>query len=150
MKSESKLLSVANISSFVVFAVVVVLALPAAIAFAQEKIIASTKSGGWRIVLSNENGRLTADENHFCVVFQSGDTAGIEEFGDVTVDFTLLVGRIHERPITAHLSPTGADRYCGQVNLGPQYYHPASYYAFVRYLDRNGKKRSARLFVAVK
>ncbi len=150
MKSESKLLSVANISSLAVFALVAVLALTASIAFAQEKTIGSTKSGSWRISLTNEQGRFVADENHFCAVFQSRYPASIEDVGDVTVDFTLLVGRMHERPIMAHLSPTGADRYCGQVNLGPQYYHPASYYAFVRYMDRNGKKRSARLFIAVK
>ena len=150
MKSESKLLSVANISSFAVFAVVAVLALTASIAFAQEKTIASTKSGSWRILLTNENGRFVAGENHFCAVFQSRDPASIEDVGDVTVDFTSLVGRMHGMPITAHLSPISADRYCGQVNLGPQYYHPASYYTFVRYVDRNGKKRSARLFVAVK
>jgi hypothetical protein len=62
----------------------------------------------------------------------------------------LLVGRIEERPLTAHLSPNGPDRYCGHIDLGPQYYRPASYFAFVRYTEQTGKKKSTRLSLTVR
>jgi hypothetical protein len=66
------------------------------------------------------------------------------------VDFRLLVGRIEEQPMTAHLSQNGEDRYCGDINLGPQYYRPASYYVFVRYIEATGKKNRTRLSLSVR
>ncbi len=116
----------------------------------QEKTIATKRAGSMVITLTNETGKLTSGENHFCVLFQSAVPTDAIDIQDVTVDFRLLVGRIEEKPRTAHLSQSGAGRYCGLINLGLQYYSPSSYYAFVRYVDATGKKKSARLFLTVK
>ena len=102
------------------------------------------------IALTNDTGKLTLGENHFCILFQRGSPAPADDIREVGVDFRLLVSRIKEEPITANLDQNGTDRYCGQINLGVQYYHPASYYAFVRYVEAAGKKKSARLFLTVK
>ena len=114
------------------------------------KTIASKRTGSVVIALTNDAGRLKPGENHFCVLFQSGSPTRASDVGEVSVDFRLLVGRIEEKPVTAHLSQNGVDRYCGDINLGPQYYRPASYYAFVRYVGATGKKKSTRLFLTVR
>ncbi len=150
MRTECKLVHVADVSILAMFTVAATLTCTSTAAHAQEKAIASAKTGSSLILLTNENGKFTAGENHFCVTFQSANAKSNGDFREVTANFVLLVGRIHEKPITAHLGPTVADRSCGQINLGPQYYHPSSYYAYVHYADRNGKKGSARLFFAVK
>jgi hypothetical protein len=115
-----------------------------------EKTIASKQVGNIVIALTNETGQLTSGENHFCVLFQNAVPAQTIDVQDVIVDFRLLVGRIQEMPRTAHLSQSGAGRFCGPINLGPQYYSPASYYAFVRYVESTGKKKSVRLSLTVK
>jgi hypothetical protein len=101
-------------------------------------------------VLTNDTGKLTPGENHFCVQFQSGSPTRAVDIREVSVDFRLLVGRIQEEPITAHLSRNHTDRYCGHIDLGSRYYQPSSYYAFVRYVEATGKKTSARLFLTVR
>lgn len=116
----------------------------------QEKAIASKQSGNLIVVMTNEAGKLTPGENHFCVLFQSISPASAIDVREVTVDFRLLVGRIEEALITAHLSSIGAQRFCGRIDLGRQYYRPASYYAFVHYVEASGRKRSIRLHLAVK
>ena len=117
---------------------------------AQEKTIASTRAGDLVITLANESGKFTADANHFCVLFQSRGPSVATEVQEVSVDFILLVGRIQERPLTAHLSPDGAGRHCGDINLGRQFYRPSNYYALVHYVVETGKKKISRLFVAIK
>ena len=114
-----------------------------------DKTITSKRTGGMVFVLANDTGKFVSGENHICVLFQSGSPTLAGDIREVSVDFRLLVGRLQEEPMTAHLSQNGTDRYCGHINLGPQYYRPASYYAFVRYVEVNGKKKSARLFVTV-
>lgn len=116
----------------------------------QEKTIASKRSGSLVVVMANEAGNLTPGENHFCVLFQNVSPSTAIDIQEVSVDFVLLVGRIEEAPLTAHLSPNGVHRFCGHMDLGRQYYRPASYYAFVRYAEATGKKKSARLPVAVR
>ncbi len=150
MNSESKLVQTASALILAMFTIAATLTVTSIAAHAQEKTIASAKAGSSLIRLTNEDGKFAAGENHFCVVFQTIDLGSSGNFSEVTVDFVLLVGRIREKPITAHLVPAVTDRYCGQVNLGLQYYHPSSYQALVHYADRNGKKRSARLSFAVK
>ena len=52
---------------------------------------------------------------------------------NVSVEFTLLGGRIYGKPIKGKVTEVQTGRYCGQVSLGNQSYGPASYYALVRY-----------------
>jgi hypothetical protein len=115
-----------------------------------EKTIASMTKGNLIIALTNETGKLMAGANHFCVLFQRRGSSPTIDIQEVSVAFTLLVGRIHEARITTLLDQNGPDRYCGQIDLGPQYYRPASYYAVVRYVEAAGKKKSARLSLTVK
>lgn len=116
----------------------------------QEKIIAAKQSRNLVVTMMNEAGKLTAGENHFCILFKSDPPHVASELHDVTVGFTLLVGRIAEAPVTTSLKQDGTGRYCGDVNLGRQYYRPANYRVFVRYIDAAGKKKSTDLSVAVK
>jgi hypothetical protein len=102
------------------------------------------------ITITSADGRLRGGENSFCAVFQKRGTNEPVDVQNVSVDFTLLVGRIQEKLIRGQFTEDQMGRYCGQVNLGKQYYVPASYYAFVRYTDEAGKKRKARLFLSVK
>jgi len=115
-----------------------------------DRTIASKRTGSMVVVLANDTGKLTPGENQFCALLQNGNPTRAADIREVSVDFRLLVGRIQEKPMTAHLSQNGADRYCGLINLGSQYYRPASYYAYVRYVEATGKKRSTRLFLTVK
>ena len=149
MKVKSKLIWTATSSLFVIF----ILGEKYAASIPEghnEKTIASTRTGNVVIALTNDTGKFTPGGNDFCVQFQSISSSPAINARDVSVDFTLLVGRIHEAPITAHLIQNGADRYCGRMDLGPQYYRPASYYAVVRYVEANGKKKNVRLSLTVR
>ena len=149
MKVKSKLIWTATSSLFVIFTLGETYAesIPED---HHEKTIASTRTGNLVIALTNDAGKFTPGGNDFCVLFQSSSSSAAIDIREVSVDFTLLVGRIHEAPITAHLIQNVADRYCGHIDLGPQYYRPASYYAVVRYVEVTGKKKSARLSLTVR
>jgi len=112
--------------------------------------VASKRTKDLVITIMSADGRLTGGENSFCVEFRNRATQEPVAVLNITVDFTLLVGRIQEEPIKVPLVESQKGQYCGQVNLGKQYYIPASYYAFVRYTDGAGKKRKQRLFVSVR
>jgi hypothetical protein len=115
-----------------------------------ERTIASKRTRNVVITITNADGRLRGGDNEFCVLVQKRETRESLDVQNVSVDFTLLVGRIQEVPIKAQLAQDQPGRYCGHVNLGKQYYVPASYYAFVLYTDAGGKKRKVRLFLSVK
>ena len=115
-----------------------------------ERAIASKRTRDSVITITNTDGRLQGGDNDFCVLFERRDTRKSVDVQNVSVDFTLLVGRMQEKPIRTPLAQDQSGRYCGHVNLRKQYYVPASYYAFVLYKDAGGKKRKARLFVSVK
>lgn len=102
------------------------------------------------IAVTNANGRLSGGDNEFCVVFQKREMREPVDVLNVAADFALLVGKIQEEPIKAQLVRERPGRYCGHINLGKQYYVPASYYVFVNYTDTGGQKRKERLFLAVK
>jgi hypothetical protein len=102
------------------------------------------------ITITSADGRLKGGENSFCVLFQKRETQEPVDVQNIGIDFTLLVGRIQEKPIIGQLIEKQMGRYCGQVNLGKLYSVPASYYAFVRYTDEAGKKRKQRLFLSVR
>jgi hypothetical protein len=150
MKAKSKMIRTAASYLFVMCILGEMFGAASTTVDVSDKTIASKRTGSIVIALTNDTGKLTPGENHFCILFQRGNPAPAGDIGEVSVDFRLLVGRIQEEPITANLDQNGADRYCGRINLGAQYYHPASYYAFVRYVEATGKKRSARLFLTVK
>jgi hypothetical protein len=59
----------------------------------------------------------------------------------VTTDFAQHVGRILESPVRARLSQESIGRYCGQVNLGTQYYNPMKFHIDVRYVDADNRKQ---------
>lgn len=115
-----------------------------------ESTVVSKRTKDLVITITSPDGRLKGGENSFCVVFQKKGTEEPVNVQNVSVDFTLLVGRIQENPIRSPLTEGQVGRYCGQVNLGKQYYIPASYYAFVRYTDGAGKKRKRRFFLGVR
>ena len=115
-----------------------------------EMTVASKRTNDLVITITSADGRLKSGENSLCVVFQKRGTGKPVDVHNVSVDFTLLVGRIQEEPIRAHLTNDQMGHYCGHVDLGKQYYIPASYYAFVFYTDAGGQKRKARLFLSVR
>jgi hypothetical protein len=132
-------------------ALVVVLSYASPVASQESRTaIASGRAKDFFIELTNKNGRLRAGENHLCITFQKTETGTLVDVGNVAAEFSLLVGKIEENPIVAHLSLKGAGEYCGEIDLGRQYYSPSSYYVFVRYIDPTGSKRKKRIFVAVK
>ena len=112
--------------------------------------VASKRTKNMVITITGSDGRLKGGENSFCVVFQKRETGEAVDLQKVSVEFTLLVGRIEEEPIRVQLTGDRVGRYCGHVNLGNQYYVPAGYYVFVLYTDVAGKKRKERLFLSIK
>jgi hypothetical protein len=102
------------------------------------------------ITITNAAGGLREGDNDLCILFVGRETREPVDVQNVSVDFTLLVGRIQEEPIKAPLIRDQVGQHCGHVNLRKQYYIPASFYAFVRYTDVNGKKRKERFFLSVK
>lgn len=115
-----------------------------------EMTVATKRTKDLFIAIISRDGRLKGGENSLCVVFQKRGTEEPVDVQNVSVDFTLLAGRIQEEPLRAQITEDHVGRYCGTVNLGKQYYVPASYYAFVLYTDAAGKKRKERLFLSIK
>ena len=113
-------------------------------------IIASRQARGVAVTIANADGKLLGGDNDFCVLFETTEKREPVDVQNVSIDFALLVGKIEEQPIRVRLPQVQPGRYCGHVNLGKQYYVPASYYAFVLYTDTGGKKRKERLFLSVR
>ena len=120
------------------------------VAQASETTLASKRTKDLVIAITSSDGGLKGGDNSFCVLFHKRGTDEPVDVQNVRVDFTLLVGRIQEEPIKTKLTGDRAGRYCGRVNLGKQYYVPASYYAFVFYTDAAGRKEKERLFLSVR
>lgn len=114
-----------------------------------EKTVTSKRTRDLVITITSRDGTLAAGQNSLCVKFQKRATQEPVAVSNVSVDFTLLVGRIEERPIRGPLIQVQNGQYCGTVNLGKQYYDPSNYYVFVRYTDATGKTRRQRLFVSI-
>lgn len=123
---------------------------PRRVAQASETTLASKRTKDLVIAITSSDGGLKGGDNSFCVLFHKRGTDERVDVQNVRVDFTLLVGRIQEEPIKTQLTGDRAGRYCGRVNLGKQYYVPASYYAFVFYTDAAGRKKKERLFFSVR
>jgi hypothetical protein len=117
---------------------------------ASEMKAASAHNHELTISIVNNSGRFVAGSNAFCVVFTSTANAKPVSVKDVAVEFAQQVGRIQERPMRAQIAEGDTGRFCGKVDLGTQYYHPAFYYVFIHYTDANGKRRKCRLSLFVK
>ena len=115
-----------------------------------ETRIASKQARDVVISITNADGRLQAGDNDFCVLFENRETQKPTDVEDVSVAFAQQVGKIQEAPIKVWLTEDRLGRYCGHVNLGKQYYAPASYYAFVDFIDASHRKKKERLFLTVK
>jgi len=119
------------------------------LAQAPGKPINSQRTNGMTVVVSNESGKFTGGENAVCAIFQDLETGGPVDVQNVSLKFTLRVGRIPGGTIAAQLNRDGQGRYCGHVNLGRQYYNPAKYYVDMHYTDITGKKRNLSFWVTV-
>ena len=150
MKAKSKVIRIATSYLFVMFILGEMFATASTTGEVPDKTIATKRIGSGFIMLTNDTGKLTPGENHFCVLFQNRGPTPIVDIREVSVDFRFIIGRMQGKAIPARLIQDGTGRYCGDINLGPQYYHPAGYYAFVRYVETTGKKKTARLVVTVK
>lgn len=115
-----------------------------------ETRIASKQAREVLISITNADGRLHASDDDFCVLFQNRETQKPTDVEDVSVAFAQQVGKIQEAPINVRLTKDRPGRYCGHVNLGKQYYVPASYYAFVSFTDESQRRKKERLFLTVK
>lgn len=118
--------------------------------YASENKIASGRSHGLSISIVNESGKFVAGSNDFCVEFTKTITAEPVSVRGVVVEFAQQVGRIQERPIRAHITDGNTAQFCGQIDLGKQYYLSAFYYLFIHYTDTSGKKRKCRLSFLVR
>jgi hypothetical protein len=111
--------------------------------------MASKRDHNFYVSLMSKSGK-SAWKDEYCVVFCTSSGGEPTEVGDVLVDFAQQVGRIRESPQEFPFSPNGRGRYCGSVDLGRQYYQPASYHVMVHYTDNSGKRRTCRFFVTIK
>ena len=116
---------------------------------ASEMKAASARNHELTISIVNDSGRFFVGNNTFCVVFTSAANAEPVLVKDVGIEFAQQVGRIQERPMRAQIAEGDTGRFCGKVDLGTQYYHPAFYYVFIHYTDANGKRRKSRLSLSV-
>jgi hypothetical protein len=105
------------------------------------KPIASKRTNGMTVMLTSESGGLNEGKNNICVSFQTIEGGQPVDASDVGIELTLRIGRNRGSPITAPLFEDAAGRYCGSLDLGRQYYSPATYDVVVRYVDASAKKR---------
>jgi hypothetical protein len=110
--------------------------------------IASRQNHDFYISLMNKSGKLT-QKSEYCVLFSptNGEPTQVQ---DVIIEFAQQVGKIPGRPKKYSLSPDNLGRYCGEINLGKQYYRPAFYYIGIRYADSFGNGRKCRFFLTLK
>ena len=102
-----------------------------------------------RISLMSKSGKL-AEKGEYCVLFSRTNGGKPTQVQSVFVEVAQQVGKITERPERSSLSLDNLGRYCGEINLGKQYYRPAFYYVEVYYTDRLGKRRKCRFFLTLK
>jgi hypothetical protein len=115
---------------------------------AGQTIVASKRDHHFYVSLLSKSGK-SAGKDEYCVVFSRTTGGEPTEVRDVLVDFAQQVGRIRESPQEFPFSPDGRGRYCGSVDLGKQYYRPASYYVMVHYTDNSRKRRTCRFFLTI-
>ena len=50
------------------------------------------------------------------------------------------MGKIREKPLTTVFKEDTVGRYCSEIDLGAQYYHPALYHVTIHFVDTSSKK----------
>jgi hypothetical protein len=115
---------------------------------AGQTVIASKRNHDLDISLLSKSGKLVSAKDEYCVSFttKGGEPAQV---ADVFVEFAQQVGRIREDPRKFPLVPGNLGRYCGQVDLGKQYYQPAFYHVEVHYTDTSRKRRKCHFFLTI-
>jgi hypothetical protein len=108
------------------------------------KSIASKLTNGMTVMLTSESGGLNEGKNNICVSFQTIEGGQQVDVSDVGIEFTLRIGRNRGSLITALLIQDAAGRYCGSVDLGRQYYSPATYDVVVRYVNASARREKYR------
>jgi hypothetical protein len=116
---------------------------------AGQTVIASKRSHDLYISLLGESGKLASARDEYCVSFSTTKGGGPAQVEDVFVEFAQQVGRIREDPRKFPLVPGNLGRYCGQVDLGKQYYQPAFYHVEVHYTDSSRKRRTCHFFLTI-
>lgn len=89
--------------------------------------VASGRSHDLSIFIVNDSERFVAGSNSFCVVFTKAANAERASAKDVEVEFAQQVGKIRERLTRARITENDNGHFCGNVDLGTQYYDPAFY-----------------------
>jgi hypothetical protein len=110
--------------------------------------IASKRNHGFDISLMSKSGKLAA-KDEYCVLF-STTKGGEPHVEGVFLEFEQQVGKIRESAREFPLSLDSLGRYCGTVDLGKQYYHPAFYYVEVHYTDSSRKRRKCRFSLTLR
>jgi hypothetical protein len=121
---------------------------------AGQTTIASKRNHGFDISVMSKSGELAA-KDEYCASFsttsfsttKSGEPAPVES---VFLEFAQQVGKIRDSARKFPLSLDSLGRYCGTVDLGKQYYHPAFYYVEVHYTDSLRKRRTCRFFLTLR
>jgi hypothetical protein len=116
---------------------------------AGQTTIASKRSRDLYISLMNELGKL-AQKDEYCVLFSKTNGGEPIQVEGVFMEFAQQVGKIRETPKRSPLSQDNLGRYCGELDLGKQYYQPAPYYVEVHYTDNLGTRRRCRFFLTLK
>jgi hypothetical protein len=129
--------------------VTVVLGLAAKICMGQTTI-ASKQNHDFHISLTSKSGKLVAEKDEYCALFNRTRDDEPTVVGNVFLDFAQQVGRIRESPRKFPLSRDSFGRYCGAVDLGQKYDQQVSYYVAVHYTDSFRKRRSCRFFLTMK
>jgi hypothetical protein len=117
---------------------------------AGQTTIASKQNHDFHISLTSRSGKLVAEKDEYCALFNRTRDDEPTVVGDVFLDFAQQVGRIRESPRKFPLSRDSFGRYCGAVDLGQNYDEQVSYYVAVHYTDGLRKKRSCRFFLTMK
>jgi hypothetical protein len=112
--------------------------------------IASGRIHDLSISIVNDSGKFVAGSNTFCAEFTKAANAEPVLVKDVEVEFAQQVGKIRERPTRALITESEVGRFCGNVDLGKQYYQPAFYYVYIRYTDTSGTRKKCNLSFAIK
>ncbi|MGO9325892.1 MAG: hypothetical protein ACLP07_15160 [Terracidiphilus sp.] len=112
--------------------------------------VASAHNHILSISIVNDPEKFVAGNNAFCVVFTKSSSAEPASVTNVKIEFAQQVGKIRERPVRAQVTESDLGHFCGNVDLGKQYYDPAFYYVYLRYTDASGRRRKCNLSFSVK
>lgn len=112
--------------------------------------VASAHNHNLSISVVNEPEKFVAGNNAFCVVFTKSSSADPASVNNVEIEFAQQVGKIREKPVRAQVTESGLGHFCGNVDLGKQYYDPAFYYVYLHYTDASDRRRKCNLSFSVK